>query len=129
MSHLSRQISPYGAYPRRPWHRYCPVDGAPRGIGTGAGMRELAVIGGPLRAVARCRNWTRPVMAIILGVAWLTAASVGAPASDAAPLSGPAGAPAAAPPTIGGCQIFPADNVWNTPIDTLPVHARSDAWI
>jgi hypothetical protein len=24
-------------------------------------------------------------------------------------------------PTIGGCPVFPADNVWNTPVDTLPV--------
>lgn len=32
-------------------------------------------------------------------------------------------------PDIGGCNIYPSDNVWNTPIDTLPVHARSGAWI
>lgn len=25
--------------------------------------------------------------------------------------------------------MFPADNVWNTPIDTLPTHPMSDAWI
>jgi hypothetical protein len=67
-------------------------------------------------------------MAIALSVAWLTAASVGAPAGDAAPLPAPSDAPAAAPPTIGGCQIFPADNVWNTRIDTLPVHALSEDW-
>jgi hypothetical protein len=35
----------------------------------------------------------------------------------------------AAPPTVGGCQVFPADNYWNTPIDTLPVHAFSNAWV
>jgi hypothetical protein len=32
-------------------------------------------------------------------------------------------------PTLGGCPMFPADNVWNTRIDTLPVHSRSTAWI
>jgi hypothetical protein len=32
-------------------------------------------------------------------------------------------------PLIGGCPIFPANNVWNTPIDTLPVDARSAAYI
>src|SRR5205085_6504064 len=32
-------------------------------------------------------------------------------------------------PTIGGCSIFPADNVWNTPIDTLPVHPNSASYI
>ena len=35
----------------------------------------------------------------------------------------------AAPPTIGGCPVFPANNYWNTPIDTLPVHASSSAWV
>jgi hypothetical protein len=35
----------------------------------------------------------------------------------------------AAPPVIGGCQILPANNYWNTPVDTLPVHPSSDAWI
>jgi hypothetical protein len=32
-------------------------------------------------------------------------------------------------PLIGGCPIFPANNVWNTPIDTLPVDARSAAYV
>lgn len=27
------------------------------------------------------------------------------------------------------CPIFPADNIWNTPIDHLPVHPRSDDYI
>lgn len=32
-------------------------------------------------------------------------------------------------PNIAGCDIFPADNVWNTPINTLPIHANSDNYI
>ena len=32
-------------------------------------------------------------------------------------------------PDIVGCTVYPSNNVWNTPIDTLPVHARSSAWI
>lgn len=28
-----------------------------------------------------------------------------------------------------GCTLFPASNVWNTPIDTLPVDAHSDAYV
>ena len=32
-------------------------------------------------------------------------------------------------PHLGGCQIFPADNIWNTRIDTLPVNAHSTAWV
>ncbi len=35
----------------------------------------------------------------------------------------------AAPPSIGGCQVFPANNYWNTPIDQLPKHPSSDTWV
>jgi hypothetical protein len=37
--------------------------------------------------------------------------------------------PGAQPPQIAGCAIFPADNIWNTPVNTLPVHPNSDAYI
>ncbi len=33
------------------------------------------------------------------------------------------------PPQIAGCLIFPADNIWNTPIDHLPVDPNSAAYI
>jgi hypothetical protein len=35
-------------------------------------------------------------------------------------------------PTAGilaGCPVLPADNVWNTPVDTLPVDSRSPSYI
>ena len=32
-------------------------------------------------------------------------------------------------PTIGNCTVFPADNVWNTPIDTLPVDLNSTTYV
>lgn len=32
-------------------------------------------------------------------------------------------------PSLGGCLVFPANNVWNTPIDTLPVDANSAALV
>lgn len=35
----------------------------------------------------------------------------------------------AAPPTIAGCPVLPADDIWNTPVDRLPVHRSSDAWV
>jgi hypothetical protein len=38
-------------------------------------------------------------------------------------------APVHASPSIGGCPAFPADNVWNTDISSLPVHPRSAAWV
>jgi hypothetical protein len=35
----------------------------------------------------------------------------------------------AAEPRVGGCPLFPADNVWNARVDALPVHEQSDAFI
>ena len=31
--------------------------------------------------------------------------------------------------SISGCPMFPENNFWNTPVNTLPVHARSDQWV
>ncbi|MGB2939165.1 MAG: hypothetical protein WBD38_02535 [Candidatus Dormiibacterota bacterium] len=42
-------------------------------------------------------------------------------------LLAPVGALAA--PSIAGCPVFPADNVWNTDISSLPVHGLSGAWL
>jgi len=33
------------------------------------------------------------------------------------------------PPVIAGCNIFPANNIWNTRVDNLPLAARSDDWV
>jgi hypothetical protein len=32
-------------------------------------------------------------------------------------------------PQMGSCPVFPADHIWNTPIDTLPVAANSSTYI
>jgi hypothetical protein len=32
-------------------------------------------------------------------------------------------------PSLAGCPVFPMDNVWNTPIDNLPIDPRSSAYI
>lgn len=32
-------------------------------------------------------------------------------------------------PTIGGCAIFPANNIWNVPVNTLPLHANSATFV
>lgn len=37
--------------------------------------------------------------------------------------------PTASGPTLAGCPVFPADNIWNARVDTLPVHDRSDQYI
>jgi len=31
--------------------------------------------------------------------------------------------------TIGGCPVFPANNIWNARVDGLRLHARSAAWV
>jgi len=49
------------------------------------------------------------------------------PAFVAALAFGPASL--AAPPSAGGCPVFPANNVWNARVDALPVHPQSDAWV
>jgi hypothetical protein len=36
---------------------------------------------------------------------------------------------AAAAPTVGGCQVFPSNNIFNTRIDNLPVHPDSAAFV
>ncbi len=32
-------------------------------------------------------------------------------------------------PTVGSCPMLPANNIWNTPVDTLPVDANSTAYV
>lgn len=31
--------------------------------------------------------------------------------------------------TVGNCPVLPSDNIWNTPVDTLPVHSNSATYI
>jgi hypothetical protein len=37
--------------------------------------------------------------------------------------------PSAAAAAVAGCPTYPSDNIWNTDISTLPVHARSSQWL
>jgi len=32
-------------------------------------------------------------------------------------------------PSLAGCPVLPADNVWNTPVESLPVDPRSSDYI
>lgn len=41
----------------------------------------------------------------------------------------PTPTPTIPPPQIAGCDIFPADNIWNTPINTAPLDPNSAAYI
>src|SRR5438094_6767949 len=36
---------------------------------------------------------------------------------------------AAAPPPSTTCSVFPSNNIWNTDISKLPVHAQSSQWL
>ena len=36
---------------------------------------------------------------------------------------------AAGSPRLAGCPILPSDNVWNRPVDDLPIHPDSDAYV
>jgi hypothetical protein len=38
-------------------------------------------------------------------------------------------APSMATGDVAGCQLFPADNIWNAPVDGLPVDSNSDLFI
>src|SRR5947209_13343497 len=44
-------------------------------------------------------------------------------------IPGAAGAATGSGPHLAGCPIFPADNVWNTPIDTLKKDKHSEDYI
>jgi hypothetical protein len=73
---------------------------------------------------------------LALFAAWLCCASglAAAPQPASGFDSGAATKPAmpaqpAAPPTIGGCQILPTDNIWNTPINNLPLDSNSSAYV
>lgn len=37
--------------------------------------------------------------------------------------------PATDGPVIANCPMFPANNIWNTRVDSLPIHPQSDSWI
>lgn len=68
---------------------------------------------------------------VLLAAALLAvlACSLRSPAGDdASTLAAPA-APAQPPPTIAGCDVFPADNIWNTPVDALPLDLNSDDYV
>ena len=76
----------------------------------------------------------------IISILLLACAAVGTPTiippvePSATPITPPVDSTSTPPPSTGGptianCPMFPANNYWNTPIDSLPIHSQSDAWI
>jgi hypothetical protein len=70
------------------------------------------------------------------GLALLAAATIAALGAGAVSGPGAVGTTyvpvsAADPVLVAGtdCRAFPVDNFWNTPVDDLPRHPRSDAWL
>jgi hypothetical protein len=69
--------------------------------------------------------------------AWGLACSVSAPQAGVSTAAATAGPPVAAAspaqpnaaPVIAGCNVFPDDNIWNMPVDTLPRDPRSDPYV
>jgi len=59
---------------------------------------------------------------------FLSACSGTTPPGDDGELQGDGDLPGGHP-TIAGCPMLPANHIFNTPIDTLPVHPSSDAFI
>lgn len=62
-----------------------------------------------LLAILACSSWTNSV--------------------DIIPTTAATAQPAQSPPEIAGCDVFPADNVWNTPVDALPLDPNSAAYV
>jgi len=59
---------------------------------------------------------------------WQPSAATATPTGSPTLTPGPT-ATGTPPPQVAGCDLFPADNVWNAPVDTLPVDASSAAYI
>jgi len=59
---------------------------------------------------------------MLLGMAIVVSSSLASTMGSAMPAE-------AAPVPSTSCQVFPQDNIWNTDISTLPVHARSAQWL
>lgn len=71
--------------------------------------------------VSRCGMAARRSLAgACLGLAATVPSTLVARADAVGPVAGP---------TIGGCPVLPADDIWNTPIDRSPVAAESAAYV
>lgn len=85
-----------------------------------------------MKAKGETRFWPGMVLLVgclALGLGWATAVSQATTSQSPSlylPLIAKPGAP---PPQIAGCDVFPADNIWNTAVDTLPVHPNSANYI
>lgn len=75
------------------------------------------------RLLRRSRTLATALASLALGLA----CSGANPALTAPPVS--VVNESAAPPTLAGCQVFPVDNIWNLPVEGLPVDAHSSLYL
>jgi hypothetical protein len=77
-------------------------------------------------------GWVALLIALLVG-GWAIGSALShqaAVATVAAPIYLPLVVTAApGGPQIAGCDLFPADNIWNTAVDQLPLHPNSAAYI
>lgn len=78
--------------------------------------------------------WSRVALASVLACCVAAGLSSCAPSdtADSAPTQASAEATPAASPESESADLrplFPADNIWNTPVGDMPVHEHSDLWV
>ncbi len=77
----------------------------------------------PSRTLTQCNATLIPkIICAVLSLCFTSSHISIAAAQQPAPTSRPG-------PQIAGCPVFPADNVWNVPIDKLPLDHRSQVYV
>src|SRR5688572_12781703 len=77
------------------------------------------------------RSWARPRTLILSAAAACLVVCLAGVTGIAAQADRPATTDGvvASPTEVGGCDVFPANNYWNTPVTHLEVDPHSDAWM
>ena len=88
-----------------------------------------------MKNAIRCPLSALLILTLLIGIALSaglnpqTASVLAAPSGPPFPLYLPLISNLSGGPTLFGCSAFPADNIWNRRIDTLPVDSHSADWI
>jgi hypothetical protein len=79
------------------------------------------------------QSWALALAVLIgasaLGLSWAALPALSSGPIAATPIAPDSPAAEMSTAAISGCPMFPADNVWNTPVDSLPVDPNSAAYI
>src|SRR6188768_1771306 len=77
------------------------------------------------------QSWARSRTLVAAASACLIACVAGSTgiSAQASHTPSPASGVLAAPSGVGGCDVYPANNYWNTPVTHLDVDSHSDAWL